>query len=120
MEMKALLIVAHGSRRKDANRFLEILAEELAADAKGKFALVQCAFLQFNGPFAAESIADLISKGARHIVVFPFFLAAGSHVVADIPNLILEAEEKYPDVQFETATFLGGAQGLKDLILHAV
>ncbi len=118
--MRALLIIAHGSRQKDANRFLETLSKELAAEAKDKFALVQCAFLQFNGPFADESIVDLISKGARQIVVFPFFLGAGSHVSVDIPNLVIEAQAKYPDILFETATFLGGVKGLKNLILDAV
>jgi sirohydrochlorin ferrochelatase len=118
--MKALLIVAHGSRQKDANRSLETLSTELATDTGGKFALVQCAFLQFNGPFVDESVAELISKGARHIVIFPFFLLSGSHVKIDLPKLILEAKVLHPDVVFDTATFLGGIKGLKDLILDAV
>jgi len=118
--MKALLIVAHGSRQKDANRFLETLSAEIATDTCGKFALVQCTFLQFNGPFVEESIADLVSKGVRHMVVFPFFLLSGSHVKTDLPKLILEAKILYPDVVFETATFLGGIKGLKNLILDAV
>ncbi len=118
--MKALLIVAHGSRQKDANRFLETLSAEIAADTSGKFALVQCAFLEFNGPFVNKSIADLVLKGARHIVVFPFFLLSGSHVTTDLPKLIMEAMVLYPDVVFETAIFLGGIKGLKNLILDAV
>ncbi|NQU66082.1 MAG: CbiX/SirB N-terminal domain-containing protein [SAR324 cluster bacterium] len=118
--MNALLIVAHGSRQKDANRFLEALSAEIAAEADDKFAMVQCTFLEFNGPFAGESIADLVSKGAQHIVVFPFFLSAGRHVAIDLPNLIGQAETKYPQVVFEIATFLGGIKGLKNIILEAV
>ncbi len=119
-KMNALLIVAHGSRQKDANRFLETLSTEIAAEAGDSFSMVQCAFLQYNGPFVADGIADLVAKGANHIVVFPFFLAAGSHVISDLPNLVRKAKEKYPQVTFETASFLGEIKGLKNLILDAV
>lgn len=117
---KALLIIAHGSRRADANRYLEKLPAELEADIKDRFLKVACAYLQFNGPYAWDTISELVQEGVRHIVIFPFFLSAGGHVTSDIPELIQQAEAQFPDVVFETITFLGGLKGLKDLILEAV
>ncbi|MBU2647190.1 CbiX/SirB N-terminal domain-containing protein [bacterium] len=118
--MKALLIVAHGSRQREANRFLESLSAEIAAEADGKFDMVESAFLQFNGPYAIDIIADLIEKGADHIVVFPYFLSEGRHVLTDIPNLIQEAQVQYPGVVIEARPMLGEIRGLKDLILDVV
>lgn len=118
--MKALLIVAHGSRKIDANQKLEDLTTELAETAKPHFDRVVCAFLQFNGPYAADVIAELVAAGIDHIVVFPFFLAEGSHVTSDIPALVQTAGKQYPGVVFETAPFLGEIKELSHLVLKSV
>ncbi len=118
--MKALLIVAHGSRKKDANRFLERLSAEMEVEVKDRFSRVTCAYLQYNGPFAVDRITELVKEGMRHIVIFPFFLSAGGHVTSDIPKLVRQAERDHPDVVFETTPFLGEITDLKKLILEAV
>ena len=118
--MKALLIVAHGSRKAEANRLLEELTVDLATEAKDRFSAVRCAYLQYSEPFAADMIDVLVKAGADHVVIFPFFLAAGGHVTTDIPELVLQSEKRYPGVTFETSTFLGGVDGLQRLVLEAV
>jgi sirohydrochlorin ferrochelatase len=115
--MKILLIVAHGSRQEFANQHLKRLTADIGADVEGRFDKVQCAFLQFNGPFVIDTIAELVAEGATQIVLFPYFLSEGSHVTSDIPGLVKEAKRLYAGVIFEIAPMLGEIQGLKELIL---
>jgi sirohydrochlorin cobaltochelatase len=118
--MKTLLIAAHGSRKPDANAEIAALAESVAAIAAGRFDRVRCAFLQLTRPLIAEVIADLVTEGADEIVVFPFFIAAGSHVKSDIPDLVAQAREAHPEVVFRVAPHLGACEGIARFILEAV
>lgn len=118
--MKALLIVAHGSRKANANRYLEHLTADIRSAAGDRFSRVECAFLQYNGPYAADTIAALVDDGIRHITIFPYFLAAGGHVTSDIPTLVESARAAHPNLVIETTPFLGEVKGLKDLILEAI
>ena len=118
--MKALLIAAHGSRKPAANAEIQSLAEAVADLAVGCFDRVDCAFLQLTEPLIPETIARLVTEGAEEIVVFPFFIAAGSHVLTDIPAIIAEARSTYPAVVFRVAPHLGACKGVTRYILDAV
>ena len=118
--MKVLPIAAHGSRKPAANAEIKALSESIAAIAAGRFDRVRCAFLQLTDPVIPEVIADLVAEGADEIVVFPFFIAAGSHVRSDIPHLVAEAREAYPEVVFRVAPHLGACEGIARFILDAV
>ncbi|MEJ2639557.1 MAG: CbiX/SirB N-terminal domain-containing protein [Desulfosarcinaceae bacterium] len=118
--MKALLIAAHGSRQPAANAEIASLSESIAAIAGGGFDRVRCAFLQLTDPLIPDVIAELVAGGADEIVVFPFFIAAGSHVKSDIPDLVAEAREAYPEVVFRVAPHLGASEGIARFILNAV
>ena len=48
--MKALLVVAHGSRREQSNTEIKELAQRIAAQAGQDFDLVECAFLELADP----------------------------------------------------------------------
>jgi sirohydrochlorin ferrochelatase len=118
--MKALLIAAHGSRKPAANDEIATLAAAIAAIAAGRFDRVRCAFLQLTAPLIPEVIAELVADGADEIVIFPFFIAAGSHVKSDIPNLVAEARGHHPHVRFRVAPHLGACEGIARFILEAV
>ncbi|WP_372808268.1 sirohydrochlorin chelatase [Pontiella sp.] len=118
--MRALLIVAHGSRRKESNEEVRRLAARIKENAGPAFSEVASAFLEISSPQIDSAVADLVKEGAEEIKVFPYFLAAGTHVVDDIPKQIAEAEATYPDVQFELLPHLGGLQGISTLILNQV
>ena len=118
--MKALLIVAHGSRKAAANEEIRTLTEKIAAIGGGRFDRVRCAFLQLTEPLIPQVIVELVAAGAEEIVVFPFFIAAGSHVHADIPAVVADARDAHPDVAFRIAPHLGGCVGIDRFILDAV
>ncbi|MDF7808247.1 CbiX/SirB N-terminal domain-containing protein [Pontiellaceae bacterium B12219] len=118
--MRALLVVAHGSRRKESNDEVRRLTIRIEENSGPAFDLVSCAFLEISSPQIDSAIADLVDAGATTIKVFPYFLAAGTHVVQDIPRLIEEAEANYPSVHLEILPHLGALQGISTLILNQI
>ncbi len=118
--MKALLIVAHGSRRKESNEEVRRLANRIKENAGPAFDLVASAFLEISSPQIDSAVADLIDSGATEIKVFPYFLSAGTHVVNDIPRMITEEQEAHPSVHFELLPHMGALQGISTLILSQI
>jgi sirohydrochlorin ferrochelatase len=118
--MKALLIAAHGSRKPAANDEIAALAAAMAEIAAGRFDRVESGFLQLSAPLIPEVIGRLVADGADEIVVFPFFIAAGSHVRADIPTIVDEARKAHIGVRFRVAPHLGALDGIAGFILAAV
>jgi sirohydrochlorin cobaltochelatase len=118
--MKALLIAAHGSRKPAANAEIAALAAAIAEIGAGRFDRVESAFLQLSAPLIPEVIQRLVADGADEVVVFPFFIAAGSHVRTDIPTIVEEARKAHPRVRFRVAPHLGALDGIAGFILDAV
>ena len=118
--MKALLVVAHGSRRKESNDEVRRLAARVNENSGPAFDLVEPAFLEISSPQIDSAVADLVEDGATSIKVFPYFLAAGTHVVNDIPRIIGEERDLYPNVDFEILPHLGALQGISTLILNQI
>ena len=84
--MKHLLIIAHGSRRTGSNEEIDQIAKLVANKPENTFVHVSSAFLEIVKPSIPEAINDCIAKGATHITVLPYFLAAGRHVIDYIPS----------------------------------
>jgi len=118
--MKALLIVAHGSRRKESNDEVRRLAARIEENSGPAFDLVTCAFLEISSPQIDSAVHELVESGATEIKVFPYFLAAGTHVVKDIPDQIADEEKNFKGVAFEILPHLGALQGISTLILNQI
>lgn len=113
--MKALLLVAHGSRRESSNDEIRALTAQIRA-ARCRFDLVEHAFLEMAEPDIAASGGRLAAAGATDIVVLPYFLAAGKHLRADIPAEVAQLEAQHPAVRFTLAPHLGAAANMLRLI----
>lgn len=115
---KSLLLVAHGSRREASNDEVRALTErvrEAAGDTD--FADIECAFLELSPPTIPDGLERLIDRGAEHITVLPYFLAAGRHVAEDIPEDVQATQTRFPDVHIETAPYLGTSEAMPRLLL---
>ena len=118
--MRALLLVAHGSRMTSSNETVAALVDKLRPNlTKYGFESITHAFLELTEPDILEGVAQLVAAGATQVVVLPYFLAPGIHVVDDVPELIGAARENYPSVSFTVMSHLGGVEGMVDLILTA-
>lgn len=119
-EVKGLIIVAHGSRKKGGKDQLSGLCKTIREKEPILFDRVEPAFLQFSPPFFGEVIDTMAEDGVDHILVFPFFMAPGSHLLQDIPGIISKAEKKYPGVCFSLTPHLGAVKGIEDLVISQV
>ncbi len=61
--MKAILLVAHGSRRAESNTEIARLTERLGTKAKSQFEIVEHAFLELCDPLITDGIQTCIEKG---------------------------------------------------------
>jgi sirohydrochlorin ferrochelatase len=118
--MKALLIIAQGSRSKDSNDEIRRLADRINENLGPAFGLATSAFLGISSPHIDSAVADLVDEGATEIRVLPYFLSAGNHVKKEIPDAIREEKEKYPDVHFGILPHFGALQGISTLILNHI
>lgn len=114
--MKSLLIVAHGSRRRESNDEVRQLADQLGALDSG-FDRVAPAFLELAEPSIPDGLRQLIRSGYEDVVVMPYFLSAGRHVAEDIPREVDIVRAEYPAVTIHLAPYLGAAAGITRLIL---
>ena len=118
--MKALIIAAHGSRKNESNMEIASLADRLSKKATGSFGAVAFAFLQFAEPLLENKIDELAALGAKKIIIFPFFIAAGSHIRVDIPEVVKKAKAAHGDIEFSVTDHLGKIQAVEDIILREV
>ena len=89
---KAVIIVGHGSKRRG---FEAAMVRVAGALRKKRDGLVLCAYLGSASPSVPEAISRCVRRGAREIVVVPYFVLAGDHVARDIPEMVRQAAEKH-------------------------
>jgi sirohydrochlorin ferrochelatase len=115
--MKSLLVVAHGSRRVASNDEIRMLTRSLAERAGNEYTQIECAFLELAEPSIPDGLRNAIAAGATEIVVLPYFLSAGRHVVTDIPEEVDKVRSESPAVTITIAPYLGAAPALGEVLL---
>lgn len=116
--MKALLLVAHGSRRPESNDEVRRIADELGKLAGDDYAYVSSAFLELADPSIPDGIQQCIDHGADEVEVLPYFLSAGRHVSQDIPNEVAIKQQQYPELSIRILSYLGAAVAIPGLLLQ--
>jgi sirohydrochlorin ferrochelatase len=110
----ALLLIAHGSRRPAANADLEWAAGELRA--RGRYTHIQPAYLELAEPSIEAGAALCVERGATDVVLLPYFLSPGKHVVEDLALARDTLGARFPAVRFTLAEPLGGHPLLLDVL----
>ena len=118
LNVKVLLIAAHGSRKKESNLEVAQLSQNLATRLKDSFDHVTYGFLQFADPVLETRLDELAKDGAEQVVVFPFFIGSGSHIKEDIPMLVDQAAKKHSQVRFVLTCHLGKLKAVEEIIAH--
>jgi sirohydrochlorin ferrochelatase len=119
MGHRHLLIVAHGSRRAASNDEVRDLAERVRALRSPGIDHVEAAFLELSEPSIPDGLERCVALGAGEIIVFPYFLAAGTHVAVDIPEAVEAFRERHPQVHVRLASHLGAVASMPRTILDA-
>ncbi|MBF0470613.1 MAG: CbiX/SirB N-terminal domain-containing protein [Gammaproteobacteria bacterium] len=107
--MKGLLLVAHGSRKEESNLEIGAVTQRVKYAVVEEYSQVAFAFLELAQPDIATAADELVGLGCSEITVVPYFLAAGSHVVRDIPARIDEVALSHPTVQWSVSPHIGAS-----------
>lgn len=109
-----IIIVDHGSRLAESNRLLEQVAQALADRFPQAYPIVEPAHMEITEPSIATAYGRCVARGARRIVVCPYFLGPGKHWTQDIPRLTKAAAATHPNTTYHVTATLG----LDDLMLE--
>jgi len=93
-----VILVDHGSRRDESNELLLDVVQQFA-EATG-LPIVEPAHMELAEPSIATAFARCVKRGARTVVVFPYFLLPGRHWHDDIPRLAAAAARQHPGVRY--------------------
>lgn len=114
----AVLLIAHGSRRPEANDDLFELAARLERD--GNTAIVEPSFLELATPDILRGGARCVARGAQRVLLVPYFLSAGIHLARDLANARRELAERFPEVRFTLGPALGPHRLLDELVRQRI
>ncbi len=110
----AILLIAHGSRQHAANRDLAELVWRL--EASGRYPIVEGCFLELAEPDLPTGSDRCVARGARRVLLIPYFLSAGVHLERDLTAARDELSRRHPQVEFDLAAPLGPHPLLDQLV----
>ena len=118
MNATAILLIAHGSRHEPANDDLRRMAVAMAGS--GEYPIVEAAFLELAGPDIPSGGASCVARGAGRVLMIPYFLAAGVHLVRDLTAARDALAADHPGVEFVLGAPLGPHPLLQQLVRERV
>jgi len=114
----ALLIMAHGSRIAEANNAVH----EIAARVKKmtQFDIVEVSFREQHLPNIQQGVDACVAQGAQRILLVPYFLYMGAHVIEDLPEELTEAKKRHPGVEMVLGKHLGVHDKLAEVVVERI
>jgi len=110
----AALLIAHGSRRQEANDDLRRLAEIVSE--RGDYPIVEIGFLELADPDIPAGAARCVERGATTVLMSPYFLSMGRHVAGDLDEFRQQFAKQYAGVTFQVCPPLGLHEKVVDVI----
>ena len=114
----AILLMGHGSRVAAANDALRVVAEQVRQ--QGGFEIVEVSFRELHEPDIQTGIDACVKRGAERILLYPYFLFAGAHVLEDLPGEMAQAKERYPGLEMTMGMPLGTHPKLGEIVCERV
>ncbi|XP_056176377.1 sirohydrochlorin ferrochelatase, chloroplastic isoform X2 [Syzygium oleosum] len=113
-EKDGLIIVDHGSRRRESN----LMLNEFVAMFRDKtgYPIVEPAHMELAEPSIKDAFCSCVLQGVTRVIVSPFFLFPGRHWHKDIPSLTAEAAKEHPGVSYIITAPLGLHELLVDVV----
>jgi sirohydrochlorin ferrochelatase len=113
--MTGYVVFAHGSSVESANEAIRAVTSQLRE--RGGYAAVETAFLEGGRPDLREAVEALAARGAKSVVVIPYFLTLGLHLQRDLPRLIKEIVSLHPGLSVDVTPPLDGHPAMIDALL---
>jgi len=108
-----IVVFGHGSSVASANAAVAAVADRAAS--AGGWRLYETAFLEC-APRLEDAVDKLVARGAREVLVLPYFLTLGIHLQRDLPVLVDDLAAKYR-VPIRVSPPLDGHAGLEKILV---
>jgi sirohydrochlorin ferrochelatase len=118
VKKEAIILLGHGSRVPEAARDMQKIAKRL--QEKHGYPMVEFCFMSRLGPHFPEVLEQCVFLGATKVLVIPYFLHMGLHILLDIPRMMQEEVRKYPQVELVFGKGLGYDESLVDLVHRCI
>lgn len=105
MNFAKIILLAHGSRDSRWRLPFEAIITDLRSEHGDD--VVELAYMEFCNPSLRDIILKSYSDGFKHIKVLPLFLAGGSHLRYDAPNILSDIKSEIPDLNLEQLKPIG-------------
>jgi sirohydrochlorin cobaltochelatase len=105
MTARGIILFAHGSRDPLWRQPVEAVAQRISQ--REPLVQVRCAYLELTTPDLPTATAELAAAGVRSITVVPMFLGVGRHAREDLPVLMADLRQQYPDLAFSLQAAVG-------------
>ena len=115
---KAILLVDHGSKLREANDLLAEVARIVARRSPAHH--VEIAHMELAEPTIAQGLRACVAAGAMDVTVHPYMLGPGRHSTRDIPDLVEEAARAHPGLTWRVTKALGLHELIADVVLERV
>jgi sirohydrochlorin ferrochelatase len=115
--MKGILIVDHGSQKREANDMLGSMANLIQTMA-GSDVVVRYAHMELADPNIAAGFSSCVQGGATDVTVFPYMLSPGRHSTSDIPRMVADVARAFPHVSFSVTPAFGLHEKLAEVVLE--
>ncbi|HYD62276.1 MAG TPA: CbiX/SirB N-terminal domain-containing protein [Noviherbaspirillum sp.] len=105
MAQRSLVLFAHGARDPrwaEPFRRLQQLTQAQLPDVA-----VSLAFLELMEPRLPELVKRLAQDGCKEVTVVPVFFGQGGHVLRDLPVMIDQLKQDYPDMKIDAVPAVG-------------
>lgn len=119
MPKSALILFAHGARDPDWASPLYRVRDAILAQLPEM--RIELAFLELMAPSLPDCTQSLLAAGFDRLVILPMFIAQGGHLKKDLPVILDELRQRYPQAVFELAGPVGETEGVvQAMAAHAL
>ena len=114
----AIILIGHGSRVPASGNDMEKVAERLRGD--NCYYMIEICYMSRMKPVFSEALKKVAESEAEKVVVIPYFLHSGLHLVLDIPKMIQENAKLFPGVNIIYGKHLGYDDAMVALIKRRI
>ena len=115
-DQTAVLLIAHGSRRPEANEDLVRLSQMVRET--NRYPIVEIAYLELAEPTIPQGATKCVERGAKRVLMLPYFLSAGVHVRSDLKEFQSQFRDQFEAVSFEVCEPLGLHPGIVEVVFE--
>ena len=100
-----IVSVDHGSRRAASNEMLERFVEVF--NTEYGYPIVEPAHMELAEPLIPTAFRKCVERGAKRVMIVPYFLSPGKHWNQDIPAITMHAAAEHPGVDWVVTAPIG-------------